>query len=514
MHDDPVITAVQSAVARHRLLTPGQKVVVGVSGGPDSVCLLHVLRHLAPQFEISLHVAHLNHGIRGQPADADASFVAELAAAWQLPCSIERVDVPALARAGRLAVEEAARRARYDFLARLATRLGASSIAVGHHADDQVETVLMHWLRGSGLAGLRGMLPSMPLAEYRLIEGLAPDEADDARPVTDETPLMLIRPLLDVSRREIEAYCARHNLQTRFDQSNLDTTYFRNRLRHELLPYLETYNANIRQVLRRSAAVMAADYELLRQQLAQAWHQVVRSESPAAIIFDLAAWQALPLSLKRSTLREAIHRLRRSLRNINFVHVENALEIASAGQTGAQASLPQGLCASVGYDTLTVADQVYRACPDLPLLMKPEALEVAVPGETRLPEGHWVLRAVLLERSELAPGVETGQPGEPWQATGRRAWQAYLDAEAAGRPLRLRPRQPGDRFCPLGWHARSKRVNEFMINEKIPAAWRPHIPLLVDRDDRILWLCGWRLDQRASITPSTRHILWLRFERE
>ena len=397
MHDDPLITAVESAVARHRLLKPGQGLVVGVSGGPDSVCLLHVLRQIAPQFELKLHVAHLNHAIRGQEAEADARFVAELAATWQLPCSIERADVPALARAGRLALEEAARRARYDFLARVATQVGAASIAVGHHADDQVETVLMHWLRGSGLAGLRGMVPSMPLAEYRLIEGLPPGEPTAPRPITDEPPLMLIRPLLDVSRCEIEAYCARYNLQTRFDRSNLDTTYFRNRLRHELLPYLETYNTNIRQVLRRSATVIAADYELLRQQLAQAWGQVVRSETQQAITFDLATWQALPLSLKRSTLREAIHRLRRSLRNINFVHVEHALEVASAGQTGAQASLPQGLCAHIGYDTLTVAVEGYQAHPDLPLLMGAQALEVAIPGETRLPGSNWVLRAAVVQ---------------------------------------------------------------------------------------------------------------------
>ncbi len=159
---------VRHAIQRHHLVTPGETVVVGVSGGPDSLCLLHVLRELSPELSLRLHVAHLNHRIRGADADADAAFVAALAAAWGLPATLGAADVPALARAHKLAPEEAARCARYAFLARVAEQVGARTIAVAHNADDQTETVLMHWLRGSGLAGLRGMLPATPLEEMRL----------------------------------------------------------------------------------------------------------------------------------------------------------------------------------------------------------------------------------------------------------------------------------------------------------------------------------------------------------
>ncbi len=497
-----LVARVRRTIERHRLVIPGETVVVGVSGGPDSLCLLHVLRRLVAEFSLSLHVAHLNHQMRGVEADADAAFVAELATDWGLPATIESADVPALARLYKLAPEEAARRARYDFLAQVAGQVGARAIAVGHNADDQTETVLMHWLRGSGLAGLRGMLPATPLGDLRLP---APRPAGASQGgLAGRQSLTLIRPLLDIPRADIEAYCTRYNLQPRFDRSNLDTTYFRNRLRHELIPYLETYNVNIREVLRRSASVMAADYELLRQRLEVTWGQVVRAESDQEVTFDLAAWRALPLALKRSTLREAIHHLRRALRNIDFVHVENAVEILTDGETGAQATLPQGLMLTIGYDSFTVADQDYRALPDLPLLLSGGHLPVAIPGRTQLPGTDWLLWVEILPRSAVSDQALVAAQG----------WEVYLDSAAVGSASVLRPRHPGDRFCPLGMGGRSKRVNEFMINEKIPASWREHIPLLVNGEERIVWVCGWRPDERACVTDSTQQVVWLRFERE
>jgi tRNA(Ile)-lysidine synthase len=491
-----LIARVQTAIQKHSLVSPGQTVVVGVSGGPDSLCLLHLLHRLSSQLLLRLHVGHLNHGLRDAEAEADADFVARVARDWGLPAAIESADVAALARAQRQSVEEAARCARYTFLARLARQVGAPTVAVGHNADDQTETVLMHWLRGAGLAGLRGMLPSTPLADYRLGEAWTSPEGLTDGALRDIT---LIRPLLSVTRAEIEAYCATNVLQPRLDRSNLDTTYFRNRLRHDLLPYLETYNPNIREVLRRSAEVISDDYALLRRELEQAWHGSVRDESPAAVTFDLAAWRRLPLGLQRSTLREAVHRLRHGLRNINFEHVEAALAVALAGNTGAQATLPQGLELTVGYETLVIASRGYRLpLPDLPLLMADEPIRVQVPGDTRLPGSRWRLRADVA----AAP---VARPASGWAAT--------LDAAFVGRAPCLRRRRTGDRFCPFGLAGRSQRLNEFMINVKIPAAWREHIPLLVNAADQIVWVCGWRPDERARVTAVSGEVVHLRFER-
>lgn len=488
-----LIKQIRQIIESYELFPSGECVVVGVSGGPDSVCLLHVLQRLAGDDDLTLHVAHLNHQIRGAEAEADAVFVADLAAAWGLPCTVGADDVPTLARRHKLAIEEAARQARYTFLAQVAGRVGSRTVAVGHNADDQVETVLMHFLRGAGLAGLRGMLPKTPLSHYRLLEGQT------------GAGLSLVRPLLETPRAEIAAYCAEHGLQPRFDRSNLDTTFFRNRLRHELIPYLETYRSNVGQVIRRTAQVAADDYTLLRAVLEEAWAKVTVSADDEAIVFDLASWRALPLSLQRATLREAVHRLRQSLRNINFVHIEDAVTVARAKSTGAIASLPQELRLTVGYETLVVAGKGYRPLPlDWPALLV-ERLPLAAPGLTSLPgPAGWQVRSQWMWPDELPPD---------W-ATNPDPWQAFLDGEAVGAGLALRQRRPGDRFQPQGMSGQSKSLSDFLINLKVPAAWRDWVPLAVSDDgDRLLWVAGWRLDERACVTPKTPRVLHLQFLR-
>ncbi|MGQ9793367.1 MAG: tRNA lysidine(34) synthetase TilS [Anaerolineae bacterium] len=507
-----LVERVKNAIEHYKMWQPGQTVIVGVSGGPDSLCLLHILLRLSSVLSFKIHVGHLDHGIRGAESEADAAFVEQIAQRWGLPVNIERADVPALARHYRLALEEAARCARYTFLGRLARQINAAAIAVAHHADDQAETVLMHWLRGAGLAGLRGMLPVIPLAEYRLIEDWAVSSSDHSdigavvppRSSSNVISPMLVRPLLDITRDEIEAYCQQHDLRPRVDRSNLDTTYFRNRLRHELLPYLERYNPNIREVLRRTAQVVAADYALLQDCLERAWTEIVRDETDEAVLLDLAAWRHLPLSLQRSTLRRAVHQLRRALRNINFIHIEEALKVAQCGETGAKASLPQGLLLTVSYDGLLIAPPGYRTLPDVPCIYSEEAIPVHVPGVTSLPNCGWILDT-----------EETSVPaGETFTVRPESRWEAILDAEFVGHSPRLRRRRIGDRFYPLGMKGQSKRLNEFMINEKIPAAWRDHIPLLVNELDQIAWVCGWRPDERARVTTQTRRVMRLRFVRK
>jgi tRNA(Ile)-lysidine synthase len=501
-----------------------------------------VLCRLKVEYNLTLHLAHLHHGLRGADADADADFVRALAADWHLACTVEQVDVPGLARKYRLAFEEAARRARYAFLSRVASTAEAQTIAVGHNADDQAETVLMHFIRGSGLAGLRGMLPGTPLERYRLFEGdrgrqttedgsrakVVPQRpSSDLRAATFN--LQLVRPLLEVTRAEIEAYCDQHGLEPRFDRSNLDTTYFRNWLRHEVLPLLAQHNPNVSEVMRRCSRVITDDYALLRSLLDETWAQVVLEESLAfyppgpvlsgasgagaeggVIVFDLDAWRALPTALQRSTLREAIHRLRRSLRNINFLHVENALLVARDGTTGDKATLPQGLMLTVGYDRFTMTDAEAReAPPEWPLLQREAApLPVKLPGDTALPDTDWIVRAEVLAWDDLTP---------EWAANPDR-WQAFLDADATGPALWLRTRRPGDRFQPQGMEGHSVKLADFLTNQKVPRVVRDRLPLLVKQDDPqqagvVVWVCGWRVDERARVHDETERVLVARFLR-
>lgn len=483
-------------VERHGLFSVGESIVVGVSGGPDSLCLLHLLCRLKGEYRLAIHAAHLHHGLRGADADGDAEFVRRLAADWALPCTIEQVDVPALARKYSLATEEAARRARYAFLRRVAEEEGSQTIAVGHNADDQAETVLMHWLRGSGMAGLRGMLPRTSLDDYRLL-----DVTNSQQTVSN---LRLVRPLLEVSRAKIEAYCEYHGLVPRFDRSNLDATYYRNWLRHKVLPMLARHNPNVQEVIRRSARVLAEDYALLRALLEETWPTVTVEETVERISFDLNGWRALPVSLQRSTLREAIHRLCYSLRNINFLHVENAVCVARDGTTGDQSTLPRGLVLTVQYDRLTVADaDAAEPLPDWPLLSPSgEPVRVRVPGRTVLPESDWMLVAQVMGRDDLPAGWEVN--ADPWRA--------FLDAYALGSRLWLRTRRPGDRFHPLGMGGRTVKLADFLTNQKVPRHVRDRLPLLIG-EQGVSWLCGQRVDENVSIGSSTETVLVLRFLR-
>jgi tRNA(Ile)-lysidine synthase len=438
-------------------------------------------------------VAHLHHGARGAEADGDAEFVASLAAAWGLAVTVERQDVPALARAHGLAFEEAARRVRYAFLARVAEKADAHKIAVGHNADDQAETVLMHLLRGAGPAGLRGMLPLAPLTDYRLLQPFLHQPA---------ASISIIRPLLEVPRSEIERYCADHGLTPRFDRSNLDTTYFRNRLRHELLPLLESYNPNVRARLCHTAAVVAADYELLTQLREQAWASVVQEERKAAIRFDRAGWQALPVALQRATIRQATYRLRRSLRDVEFAHVEHARQVGLRGDTGAQATLPMGLALTVGYDTLTIGDAGDAGPPpDEPMLWRTDPLAVQVPGTTPLPRSRWALQAEVLDEWDAHQVAANPDP-----------WTAYFDLDALPGPLALRPRRRGDRFRPQGMAGHRVKLSAFLINLKVPRAWRDHVPLLAAGDE-VVWVCGLRIGEGVTVGPETRRVARLWFSR-
>ncbi|MFQ5859597.1 MAG: tRNA lysidine(34) synthetase TilS, partial [Anaerolineae bacterium] len=479
-----VTERVRATISEHGLFKAGETVVVGVSGGPDSLCLLHILKGLQDELQIQLHVGHLDHAIRPESAD-DARFVAGLAKDWGLPATIERQDVPGLARAEGFAMEQAARRARYRFLARIAGRNGARTVAVGHNADDQVETIVMHLIRGAGLAGLRGMQPRLP---YPPALG-----TPEAQVIADT--LSLVRPLLEVPRSAIEAYCQEHSLRPRFDRSNLDTTFFRNRLRHELIPELETYNPNIREVLRRTARVIADEYDYLRQQRAADWERVV-TPGDGCFVFDLSTWQTLHVSTQRSLLRQAVRRLRRELRDVDWVHIENALEVANTKPAGSEAVLPAGLALFKGYDTFTIGET--QPLPDWPLLHV-ERLLLEIPGATPLPGTDWQVIADTLSRSELSE-AELHDPNP---------WHTVLDRDAAGDELRLRRRQAGDRFQPLGMAGHSKTLAEFMIGEKIPQHVRDQLPVVVNADDQIVWLAGWRLDERVRIAESTVRVLRL-----
>jgi tRNA(Ile)-lysidine synthase len=454
------------------LVVPGEKLVVAVSGGADSVGLLLVLVGLQRELDIRLHVAHLDHRLRGAASQADARYVAGMARRLSLPATIESRDVRAYGRGHRLSLEEAAREVRYAFLAGVADAVGAGRVAVGHTAADHVETVLMHLVRGSGLGGLRGLRPLSRLAY-------------GGRDIT------IIRPLLVLTRAETAAYCRQHRLRPRSDVSNLSTGPFRNRVRLRLLPELRKYNPRIDAALARLARLAADDLDFIEEEAAQRWGEVV-SEDGEAVIMDRQKLAVLPPALRRHLLRAAVASRLGGLKDVEAGHIEDLLD-ALEKPAGKIVGLPGGLRLTVEHDRLLLGRDA-NSCP-FPALEGEAAL--LIPGRTRLP--GWEVQA------EIVPPVEGQKYVDSDSLT------AWLDFGRTGDKLTVRARRPGERLQPLGLGG-TKELTEFMIDARIPRAWRPRIPV-VTSPEQVVWVVGWRIDERVRVTGATRRVLRLSFTR-
>ncbi len=476
----------------HGLLPPGERIVAGVSGGPDSLCLLELLHRLAPTLRIEVTVAYLNHGWRPEAA-AEAEIVRSQAHARGLNFVTAEVDSRAYARAHHLSLEEAARELRYAFLAETARHVGAAYIAVAHTADDQAETVLMHFLRGAGLAGLRGMLPKSEINPGITGPKLAagPDSAGPRR-------LWLVRPLLETRRADVEAYCAEHDLHPVHDATNLDTRYFRNRLRRDLFPELEAYNPRLRAGLSRNAQVLAGEYELLQSLVDNLWRRVAR-QATGQVIFNRVEWLRLTVPEQRALLREAAARLLGHPRDIEFAPIESAVQFSRRAATGRSCEMLGGLKLAVAYAQLRLSlpGVQHWLDEDVPLL----------DVENRLASG-WQFRVMPLGRSDWTQ--------EQISATGTQ-WRVYLDADRVDGALRLRRRLPGDSFHPLGLNGHRQKVSDCMINAKLDGALRDRWPLVVCArgagDEDIIWVAGIKTDDRFKITPQTQTVWQLEFAR-
>jgi tRNA(Ile)-lysidine synthase len=491
-----ILSKVRATILDNRLFSKGETIVVAVSGGPDSLALLHLLLEVAPELAIDLHIAHLDHKLRAEASKGDAAFVAEKALELGVPSTIEARDVARYSQEHHLSLEEAARVVRYKFLGRVCAQIGAQTIAVGHNADDQVETIVMHMLRGAGLAGLRGMTYKSPLP------------IDDSPEAYEGSLLRVVRPLLDVGRADVEAYCREKDLIPRFDASNLDTTMFRNRIRRQVIPYLEELNPNLRQVLMHSARSLADDFDFLRAATEASFSQVTLPERNAMaaenlqrVVFDREKWRSLPLSMQRATLREAVRRLRRGLRDINWTHIEDARRVAVDKGVGSEATLPQGLALIVGYDDFIVGETV--SLPDIPLLHA-EMVELRSGAALKLPGSLW---QVWAEEGRAFTAIESEIES---QETDGNRWSADFDADQVQGRLVLRTRRAGERFQPTGLGGRHKSLHEFMIEDKVPRHLRDLIPILAD-EEKILWVCGFRTDERSKVTDHTKQLLAVHF---
>jgi len=451
-------------------------IVVGVSGGADSLALMHGLHLLG----FSLLVAHLDHAIRPE-SRTEAVYVASLAESLGLPFVKARMDVKSIAEKKNESLEEAARNLRYRFLFDQARQHGAQAVAVAHHADDQVETVLMHFLRGAALPGLSGM------------------PCRQVIPLWDEN-IPLVRPLLDLWRGDIEAYIAETDMTPCIDLSNQDITYFRNRLRHELIPTLEAYNPQFRQTIWRMANVFREEDRYLDDLGETAWKTCLDATSEGLVSFHRPEFIALPKAMQRRILRRAVSMLRPDLRDVGFDAVERGLAFVEHSSVSGEVDLAARLRLVIVEDVLVVKDWD-SALPDWenPLLTEDSFQQMLEPDE------HVDLRHGWRIRAELLSSVPDDLVGSAVQLEATEAW---LDLDCLQMPLTVRGRSVGDRWCPLGMGGHSQKLSDFLINQKIPTHLRDLWPLVCSEED-IVWIAGLRPSDTYKVTSDTKVILRL-----
>ncbi|MBI4267239.1 MAG: tRNA lysidine(34) synthetase TilS [Chloroflexi bacterium] len=468
---EPLESRVLRFIREHNLLANQSRLLVGVSGGQDSVCLLHVMAKLRAELGINLHLAHLNHQLRGAESDADAAYVADLARKLGILATIEKRDVSIYQRQHRLSPEEAAREVRYAFFSDVAEFLGTDRVAVAHTDDDHIETMLMHLIRGTGTRGLRGL---QPISLWR----------------SGAKTIFVIRPLLRVSRQETAAYCQDHNLVPRIDMTNLSLSPFRNRIRLELLPLLRKYNPGVDHALLRTSRLAGESLAFLDEECTRIWDKVIERQN-RTILLDKKEFLSLSSVLQRHLLRMAVEAILGSLKDIEARHIEGIMSLL-AKPAGKRLNLPAGLTFSIDYEHYLLSLEPMTLCPFPPL---GEEAVLNVPGETRLP--GWRVTTAITGREDIA--------------LKENKFKAYLDLDKTGKTLTVRSRRPGDRFQPLGL-GQPKKLGRFMIDARIPQSWRERIPIVASPQN-VLWVTGWRIDERFRITEHTRRVLSIIFER-
>ena len=473
-------------IEQHSLLPASGTVIVAFSGGADSLCLLHVLYTSCGAGKrypgVSLHVAHLNHQLRSEVSEQEAVTVAQLAESWGVPYTIGSVNVPALAQRERRSLEDAARTARYRFLREVAQ---GQPIAIAHHQDDQVETLLLHWIRGGGIASMIG---------------LQPKQHD------------IIRPLLSVTHAEALAYCERHGLYPIEDASNSDTRFYRNRIRHELLPLIETMNANFRATLLRNAEVLRVDAEWIEAQVAQAWPDVILVEKSASVTVSIPQLCALSLSIQRHLLRHVTSSLNAGQSPLELRHylLIEQLVLRENETHDVALDLPDALIVKRDGNIL-IFQHKYEPETSIELRGIPEEVALPVPGKVVLHGTPWTafaeeLSEEIMQRVRVA--LERHDWQHVWHILSATTHTVYLDADYLGSNLYIRTRYPGDVLRPLGM-AHEKKVQNILIDKHVPRDQRDTLPLFFNANRLPVWLGGVCVDDRARLTEHTQRIVRL-----
>ncbi|PIP35927.1 MAG: tRNA lysidine(34) synthetase TilS [Desulfobacterales bacterium CG23_combo_of_CG06-09_8_20_14_all_52_9] len=463
----------------YRMIAPGERVLVGVSGGPDSVCLLHLLHTFSDALSIRLGVAHLNHALRPGQSDRDADFVARLTESLGWPFYLEKVP-PGTWPADGASTEEKARRVRYEFFRAVSGVHGYPKVALGHHAGDNAELFLMRLMTWSGPAGVSGI----------------PPVRDDA-----QGGGRIIRPLIRCTREEIVSYLAHQGIGFVEDGTNFSMRFFRNQVRHRLIPALKSrFNPKVEAALNRFCAITAAEDEWMATLTEPMFRSAVIRQEEGACVLSVKTMLETPVAAQRRILRMAIEKIKGNLRRITFDHVEKVRSLLLQGKVKKELHLPEGIRIIFDKDSLGIHQDI-APCRKGPSLKNSEA-EAPKTDFRYIIDGPGLYPIPEIRKTLIISRMNTNEVGDI-HSVGKDA--AVFDATTLTFPLILRSWVSGDRFFPLGASG-SQKVKKYFIDHKISINDRMGCPVLISRG-RIAWIAGHRIGHWARVTESTQKMV-------
>lgn len=468
-----MVNKVRSFIEQYNMLSVGDRILVGVSGGADSICLFHVLLELSSVYNLTLHVVHVNHGIRGSQADSDEAFVKELARRHNVSFHRVKRDVPAIAREQGLSEEEAGRNVRYETFYKFLEEYKCDKIAVAHNKNDNAETFLFNLFRGSGIKGLSGIPP-----------------------VRDR----VIRPILCLERSEIEAYLDQHQISYRVDSTNLTDDYSRNKIRNKILTYAkDEINAGVIEHINKSANMLKEIDDFIFKNVKRAYTDIVKEYENKKISINVDDFNKLDIVIQKELIREVIRRLSNRLRDIDSFHIESTLELIDK-QVGKEIHLPYGISVKKGYKDIVFmldksGDRQVNQGKDTTIdkaNKEFEPISLEVPSTVYLPQTDEVISIKLIPYKENV-------------VIPKEDYTKWFDYDKIKNKLLLRTRQEGD-FIQIDSKGGTKKIKSLFINEKIPRDKRNQVPLIAD-GSHIIWVIGVRISEAYKINNNTKTIL-------
>ncbi|MDP6925037.1 MAG: tRNA lysidine(34) synthetase TilS [Candidatus Scalindua sp.] len=473
---------VAGVIREYNLFSANDRVLIGVSGGPDSVALLSLIFNTSrtdPSYS-EIFIAHLNHSIRGRESDEDEQFVTALAERYGVPLISKKMDIIEIARERKISLEEAARDERYKFFESAAEKAGVNVIAVGHNADDNAETILHRIIRGTGITGVGGIRPK--------------------RKLTPVSTITLVRPLLFTWRKDITAYLEEENLSYRVDSTNIEKDKLRNRIRLELIPYIEgNYNAKIKKSLATLGETALQNSDYLEAKSKALFEDVLinREEPMETIALDIHKLKESPQILQQMIIKEAIIRLNIPLKKLSNRNYKDILNTLNSKKTSAISVVKEYLNVRREGNELHLSKNKYCA-EEIPVLSE---TEIKVPGETELADMNC---RVTTEIREIKNGFL-----EEFKRN-KTADEEAVDFDKVCMPLTVRTRKPGDRFQPLGSHG-LKKIKDFFIDNKVSVMERDTVPIVTMNGEPI-WVVGFRIDDRIRVSEETTNLLVMKFD--